>query len=220
MRYRRRCVTGKLTGVVASLLLLLLSGSVQAKKKPSHASRGPYGASSRVVRAAEVHGQATLRVRSIDFLHRVVVIELGGFPKAPAGNLFTFTDDRGRRFIATHARCDEPFPSGARVCDLETPEGYERHPWVGLDLHLHGLQSNSVVAAPREEVERAFEAARALAEGTPALDETLKPEKPATPATSTKPATPATPAPPATPATPTTIEGAAPDQEEDGPTKE
>lgn len=175
MRYGRRCVTRKRTVVLASLLLL--AAPAQAKKKPSRGGRGPYGASSRVVRAAEVHGEATLRVRSIDFSHRMVVIELGGFPKAPAGNLFTFTDDRGRRFIATNARCDDPFPSGARVCDLETPEGYERHPWVGLDLHLHGLQSSSVVAAPREEVERAFEAARALAEGTPALAETMKPEK-------------------------------------------
>ncbi|MEO6955064.1 MAG: hypothetical protein ABI321_24910 [Polyangia bacterium] len=158
-------MTGKLT-VVLSLLLsgLLLSGPAEAKKKkPRRGGRGPYGASSRVVRAAEAHGEATLRVRSIDFTHRTVVIELAGFLKAPAGNLFTFTDDRGRRFIATNARCDEPFPSGARVCDLETPEGYERHPWVGLDLHLHGLQNSAVVAAPREEVERAFEAARALA---------------------------------------------------------
>ena len=173
MRYGRRCVTGKFTAVLSSLLLLA-AASVDAKK-PRRGSRGPYGASSRVVRAAEAHGEATLRVRSIDFSHRTVVVELGGFPKAPAGNLFTFTDERGRRFIATNARCDEPFPSGARVCDLETPEGYERHPWIGLDLHLHGLQSSSVVAAPRAEVERAFEAARALAaDGAPVLEDAVE----------------------------------------------
>ncbi len=189
MSYGRRSVTGKLTAVLSSLLLVV-AGRVDAKKKPRRGSRGPYGASSRVVRAAEAHGEATLRVRSIDFSHRTVVIELGGFPKAPAGNLFTFTDDRGRRFIATNARCDEPFPSGARVCDLETPEGYERHPWVGLDLHLHGLQSNSVVAAPRAEVERAFEAARALAfDGATVLEDPPKPER-AEPPQTIKPALP------------------------------
>jgi hypothetical protein len=126
--------------------------------------RGPYGASSRVERPAEARGQASLRVRSIDLPRRAVVVEVVGFPRAPAGNLFTFTDDRGRKFIAVDARCEEPFPSGARVCDLETPVGYERHAWVAIELHLHGLQS-STVAAPPEEVARAFEAARALDEG-------------------------------------------------------
>ena len=192
LRYGRGLVTGKLTFVLSSLVvvvpLLLGAGHADAKKKPRRGGRGPYGASSRVVRAAEVHGEATLRVRSIDFQHRTVVIELGGFPKAPAGNLFTFTDDRGRRFIATNARCDEPFPSGARVCDLETPDGYERHPWVGLDLHLHGLQSSSVVAAPRAEVERAFEAARALAADGATVLEDPPPTERAEPPQTVKPA--------------------------------
>ncbi len=76
----------------------------------------------------------------------------------------------------------EPFPSGVRVCDLTTPEGYERHPWVGLELHLHGLHSGTV-AAPREEVDRAYEAARALAE-----EATPTPPPSATP--STTPPTP------------------------------
>ncbi len=131
-------------------------------KKPKR--RGPYGASSRVERPAEARGEASLRVRSIDLSRRVVVVEVGGFPRAPAGNLFTFTDDRGRKFIAVSARCEEPFPSGTRVCDLETPVGYERHPWVGIELHLHGLQSTTV-AAPKDEVARGYEAARALDEG-------------------------------------------------------
>ncbi len=130
-------------------------------KGPKVKKRGPYGANSRIERAAEASGEATLRVRSIDLPKRSVVVEVTGFPKAPAGNLFTFVDDRGRRFIAVSAKCDDPFPSGTRVCDLETPAGYERHPWVGLALHLHGLASGSV-QAPRAEVERAYEAARAL----------------------------------------------------------
>ena len=66
------------------------------------------------------------------------------------------------------ARCDEPFPSGVRVCDLTTPDGYERHPWVELDLHLHGLESKAVVSAPKEEVARAYEAARGLSDLPPA----------------------------------------------------
>lgn len=139
----------------------------KAVKKGKH--RGPYGPSSRVERPAELRGQASLRVRSIDFAKRVVVVEVGGFPKAPAGNLFTFTDDRGRKFIATTASCEAPFPSGIRVCDLTTPEGYERHPWVALELHLHGLTSGTI-AAPKEEVERAYEAARALSDVAPAVD--------------------------------------------------
>ena len=141
------------------------------KKRP-----GPYGPNSRVERPAELHGQASLRVRSIDFAKRIVVVEIGGFPKAPAGNLFTFTDDRGRKFIANSATCEAPFPSGARVCDLTTPEGYERHPWVAIELHLHGLTS-ATVAAPKEEVERAYEAARAVTDAAPGPDEDQPAEK-------------------------------------------
>ena len=164
-------------------------------KGPKTKKRGPYGANSRVVRAAEASGEATLRVRSIDLPKRSVVVEVTGFSKPPAGNLFTFVDDRGRHFIAVSAKCDEPFPSGTRVCDLATPEGYERHPWVGLALHLHGLASGSV-QAPRAEVERAYEAARALldeAEGDDA-------ETPSAPAVGVVPA----PAPP--PAAARTVE--------------
>lgn len=148
------------------IALLLAPGLVVGKPKKRHVA-GPYGASSRVVRNAEASGEATLRLRSIDFARRAVVVELSGFARPPAGNLFTFTDERGRRFIATNARCDEPFASGARVCDLTTPDGYERHAWVGLDLHLHGLESHAVVAAPRKEVERAYEAALALSADAP-----------------------------------------------------
>jgi hypothetical protein len=145
--------------VVFGLILVAASTSAAAKRKKKP---GPYGPSSRVERPAEARGEASLRLRSIDFARRAVVVEVGGFPRPPAGNLFTFSDDRGRKFVAVSASCDSPFPSGVRVCDLITPEGYERHPWVGLQLHLHGLASASV-SAPPAEVERAYEAARALA---------------------------------------------------------
>jgi hypothetical protein len=159
----------------ALALALLLAAPPAHGKKPKKRP-GPYGPSSRVERPAEARGQASLRVRSIDFGKRVVVVEVGGFPKAPAGNLFTFIDDRGRKFVAVNASCEPPFPSGIRVCDLLTPEGYERHPWVGLELHLHGLTSNTI-AAPREEVERAYEAARALAGEAEAAEEPKEEEK-------------------------------------------
>jgi hypothetical protein len=155
--------------LVLSVLLLLIPLAAAKKSR----RRGPYGARSRVERPAEAKGEASLRVRSIDLGRRVVVVEVGGFPRAPAGNLFTFTDDRGRKFIATDATCEAPFPSGIRVCDLTTPVGYERHPWVGLELHLHGLSSRTV-AAPKESLTRAFEDAIALGQltegdaGTPA----------------------------------------------------
>jgi hypothetical protein len=160
------------------LLLLMLASTAYAKPKLKKHVRGPYGPSSIVVHNAEAKGEATLRVRSIDLSRHAVVIELNGFPRAPAGNLFTFTDDRGRKFIATVAKCDEPFPSGTRVCDLETPDGYERHPWVGLDLHLHGLQNTSIVAAPRDEMERAYEAARGLVDELKPDPKTAEPEAP------------------------------------------
>ena len=155
---RKSCV------LVAMLLLSSIATATTKSTGKKGKRRGPYGASSRVERPAEARGQASIRVRSIDLRRRVVVVEVTGFPKAPAGNLFTFTDERERKFIAVSARCEDPFPSGTRVCDLETPMGYERHRWVAIELHLHGLQS-STVAAPPEEVERAYEAARALEEG-------------------------------------------------------
>jgi len=173
------------TRVFAALLSLSLVGvptGARAKNKRRKPA-GPYGPSSRVVRSAEAHGQASLRVRSIDLGRRVVVVEVGGFPRPPAGNLFTFVDERGRKFVAVSAACESPFPSGVRICDLVTPEGYERHPWVGLELHLHGL-SSSTVAAPREEVERAFEAARALLEtagSQPSEDDKAAPAEPTPP---------------------------------------
>lgn len=163
---------------LAIIAVLVAASAAGARAGKKARRRGPYGPSSRVERPAEARGQASLRVRSIDLSRRVVVVELGGFPRAPAGNLFTFTDDRGRKFIATDARCEEPFPSGLRLCDLTTPEGYERHGWVGLELHLHGLLS-ATVAAPREELERAYEAAREVgAEPAPVAADEKKPTAP------------------------------------------
>ncbi len=110
-------------------------------------------------KTAELSLKATpaLHVRSIDLQKRQVLIEVGGLPKVPPGNLFTFSDERGRHFVAVNVACDEPFPSGTRACELEIPAGYERHKIVGLLLHLHGLHGRPIEAEPVE-VARAWSA--------------------------------------------------------------
>ncbi len=99
----------------------------------------------------------SLRVRSVDLAKRVVLVEVNGVTRAPAPNLFTFTDERGRHYVAQSAVCDAPFPSGTRACELEIPAGYERHPLAQLELHLRGLHSKTV-AAPEIEVVSAWRA--------------------------------------------------------------
>jgi len=108
-----------------------------------------------------VKGSTTLRLRSIDLQRRQALIEVGGLSKAPLANFFTFTDDREHHFVAVNVRCDEPFPSGIRVCELEIPPGYERHKLTGLMLHVHGLHGKPVVVDPAE-VSDAWDAANAI----------------------------------------------------------
>src|SRR5438874_211533 len=73
----------------------------------------------------QAHG---LRLRSIDIVHRLVMIEVDGFTKPPPSNYFTMTDDRGRHYVAQTIHCDAPAESGSRNCEIEIPDGYERHP--------------------------------------------------------------------------------------------
>jgi len=103
-----------------------------------------------------------LHVRAIDLGKRSVLVEISGFHQAPLGNLFTFTDERGRHFIALAAHCEEPFPSGTRACELEIPAGYERHRMVTLIVHLGGLHARTV-AASEAEIAAAWAAASANA---------------------------------------------------------
>ena len=72
-----------------------------------------------------------MHLRGIDLVHRLILIEVDGMPKAPPSNYFTMTDDRGHHYIAQTIHCDPPFPSGTRACELEIPAGYERHPLQG-----------------------------------------------------------------------------------------
>jgi hypothetical protein len=91
-----------------------------------------------------------LHLRGIDLVHRLILIEVDGFTKAPPSNYFTMTDDRGHHYIAQTIHCDPPFPSGTRACELEIPEGYERHPLQALELHKGGLHGKPILVEPKE----------------------------------------------------------------------
>jgi hypothetical protein len=125
----------------AALIFLFLASAVAkepAKKKPGHA----------------------IHLRSLDLARRYALIELSGVSKPPAPNLFTFTDERKRHYVAMGISCDPPFPSGTRACELAIPEGYERHKLVSLELHLGGLHSRTI-EVPAGEIASAWEAAMA-----------------------------------------------------------
>lgn len=106
-----------------------------------------------------------LRLRSIDLVHRLILISVEGFAKPPPSNYFAMTDERQRHYVAQTIHCDPPAPSGVRDCELEIPLGYERHPLVSIELHLRGLHGRTVAVAG-EEVSAAW-AAAAQAHGTP-----------------------------------------------------
>jgi hypothetical protein len=129
-------------------------------------------------------------LRALDLFRRVAIIELAGLaPKdrPPRGNLFTFTDERDRHFVATNVRCED-LSSGDRRCELDLPVGYERHRLVALTLHVHGLHSRTVSVAIGE-VEEAWNKAALEAEHAPARVPAAVPATPVTPG-STKPSEP------------------------------
>ena len=132
---------------LAAIVVVVLLGAAASAKPP--ASKKP-----------TKHAAPALHLRSIDLVKRYVRVELTGVSRAPAPNLFTFTDERERHYVAMNASCDPPFPSGARVCELEIPQGYERHKLIAVDLHLGGLHSRTI-AAPESEVAAAWAAAEA-----------------------------------------------------------
>jgi hypothetical protein len=98
-----------------------------------------------------------MHVRSIDLPRRYVLIELTGISRPPAPNLYTFTDVRDRHYVALNVSCEKPFPSGTMVCELQIPDGYERHQLAQLELHLGGLHSRTI-AAPAAEIAAAWAA--------------------------------------------------------------
>lgn len=91
-----------------------------------------------------------LHLRGIDLVHRLILIEVDGFPKPPPSNYFTMTDERGHHYIAQTIHCDPPFPSGTRACELEIPTGYERHPLQSLELHRGGLHGKTLTVDAKE----------------------------------------------------------------------
>jgi hypothetical protein len=125
----------------AAIAALLLAATGSAKSPPKKAAPG-------------------ISVRSIDLHRRYVLIELTGVKKPPAPNLYRLTDVRGRHFVALNSSCDPPFPSGARMCELQIPDGYERHRLQKLELHLGSLKSR-MIAASEADVAAAWSAAEA-----------------------------------------------------------
>ena len=128
-----------------------------------------------------------LTLTSIDRAQRLIHVELHGYKKAPAGNLFSMTDDRGRHYIAQTVRC---VPAEAALsCALEIPDGYERHPLVSLELHVRGLHSRTI-AVPADVVASAWQAAELAPDGG-ATDDAPAPAAPApTPAAPPAPTAP------------------------------
>jgi hypothetical protein len=121
--------------VVAAIAAIAFGGAAwakaPAKKKPERA-----------------RGTHSLHLRSIDLARRVALVEVGGVSKPPAPNLYRFTDERDRHYVAMSAQCEPPSPSGVRACELVIPAGYERHRLKSLELHLGGLHSRMIAATP------------------------------------------------------------------------
>ena len=110
--------------------------------------------------ATEVESKkVTLQLRSFDRPRRLALVEISGLSGPPKPNFFTFTDTRGRKFVAVSIRCDAPFPSGGQMCEAEIPVGYERRPLVGLALHIGSLNGR-VVTVPKDAVARAWNASQ------------------------------------------------------------
>jgi hypothetical protein len=122
--------------IVAALLLAPLLVSAKSADKP-------------VKKSVAIH------LRSIDAGKRRAMVELHNVSRPPAPNLFTFTDARDRHFVAVTVHCEEAAES-VRVCELEIPAGYEKHPLKTLELHLHGLHGRTV-AVPDAEIAAAGE---------------------------------------------------------------
>ncbi len=112
-----------------------------------------------------VKKSVAIHLRSIDGAKRRAIVEVHNVSRAPAPNLFTFTDERDRHFVAVAAHCEEA-ADAIRVCELEIPAGYEKHPLKSLVLHLHGLHGRTV-AVPDSEIDAAQNSNDAADGGTP-----------------------------------------------------
>jgi hypothetical protein len=136
---------GRLAALIAALALCAPPAAAAKKKKRRPAAEEKEGP-----------GPHTLAVRGVEPRKRIVHLELDGWKHPPSPHLFTLVDERGRRFVGVSLWC-ETAERGPRRCELELPEGYERHRLVGVGVHL-GKLSGPLVQAPAEEVRAAWEA--------------------------------------------------------------
>ena len=149
--------TALIAGLVVAALSLASLGVAWGKKKSS--------------------SSLAMELVSIDRAQRLIHVELHGFKRAPAGNLFSMTDDRGRHYIAQTVRCVAG-DTATLPCALEIPDGYERHPLVSLELHVRGLHSRTI-AVPADVVSAAWQAENAARSDGGMAD--LAPSPPRTP---------------------------------------
>ncbi|MFI5289246.1 MAG: hypothetical protein ACHQ17_06340 [Polyangia bacterium] len=159
-------------------LALAAAGGGVALARPRRSHRNHTGGEARAQAPRKKSGEAaSLHVRSIDLQRRRVLVEVTGLNKAPPPNFFTFTDERDRHYIAANTFCDPPFASGAQVCELEIPDGYQRHKLVSLLLHLTALHGPSL-SADAPEIADAW-AAALLTSPTAPVEKAAPVEKPA-----------------------------------------
>jgi hypothetical protein len=161
--------------VLAVVLLLHGGAPAAAKKRVAPKSKASVGRTSgRVGRVLPVAvapkrgagaQRRELHLRGLDRARRRAAIELSGFARPPGPNLFVFTDDRNRHFVATAIVCEEG-QAGVRRCELELPSGYEQRPVRDLLVHVGSL-AGRVLRVPGEELRAIYGGVAGSLDGAP-----------------------------------------------------
>jgi len=142
--------------LLAIVLLLCLVTAADARRRKRRSQRA-----KKVLENAS--GPVLVKLESVDVNAGRGVVLVGGVAREPGARLFTFHDDKDRHFIALDASCVAAGPSTMR-CTLALPRPYLRGHIVAMTAHLKGRE----VEADGAEVERIFNAARAVPAGRPA----------------------------------------------------
>lgn len=110
---------------------------------------------------------AQIELRSFDLVAGQAHVLVSGSSRPPESRLFTFTDERKRRFVPSLAECHPPDPdaadgpahkdSGRWQCALFIPRIYQRAALVGLSVQVRG----QTVAVADEQVQSSWAEARA-----------------------------------------------------------
>jgi hypothetical protein len=116
----------------------VLAAGVQKKNKK--ASQPGDGASHAI----------KLKIKELDLTKEQLTIALANASKPPAPNLYRFTDDRDRHYIAVDSTCAEPDAAGERICRLALPSGYGRHRLKTVELHIGGLHGRLIGVDPKD----------------------------------------------------------------------